>query len=196
MLASRSPRPGWASARPRLAALALIAVLVAPSLVAPPSAAADSCSGTVHAAGVVTTRWTMLCLINRYRKRNGLGPLRENPLLTRAAQGYALQMTRTHFFGHTSPAGSTTFGRLRAIGYIHRYGFWTVGENLGWAVPDRSSPRYVFAAWTRSTSHRANLLLPKFRDVGVGVIFRQPTGRAGVTYVVEFGVRTPARPRP
>jgi uncharacterized protein YkwD len=131
----------------------------------------------------------MACLINRYRARYGLAPLRQNVLLTRAAQAYSAQMASRRFFSHVSPRGSTTLDRLRAVGYIPRFGRWVVGENLGWAEPGHAAPRFVFGAWTRTSVHRVNLLHPGYRELGVGVARPTPFGAPGVTYVVDFGAR-------
>jgi uncharacterized protein YkwD len=45
-------------------------------------------------------------------------------------------------------------------------------------------------AWMHSPGHRANVLKPGFRELGVGVVARVPVGgAAGATYTVDFGVR-------
>ena len=44
-------------------------------------------------------------------------------------------------------------------------GLWEVGENVGFGYPDG---RAVTTAWLRSPEHRANLLLPGHRLLGVG----------------------------
>jgi uncharacterized protein YkwD len=45
-------------------------------------------------------------------------------------------------------------------------------------------------AWMDSPGHRANVLKPGFRELGVGVVARAPeSDDAGATYTVDFGVR-------
>jgi uncharacterized protein YkwD len=50
----------------------------------------------------------------------------------------------------------------------------------------------VFEGWMNSAPHRANILDPGFRDVGVGVARGYPMGaNAGsATYTVDFGARS------
>ena len=45
------------------------------------------------------------------------------------------------------------------------------------------------SAWMQSAGHRANILLPAYREVGFGVVAGNPSTRAfGATFVTEFGV--------
>jgi hypothetical protein len=48
-----------------------------------------------------------------------------------------------------------------------------------------------------SSGHRANLLEPTWRDVGIAIATGTPVGSGGSTYAVEFGIRTlPPKPCP
>jgi uncharacterized protein YkwD len=51
------------------------------------------------------------------------------------------------------------------------------------------TPRAVVRAWMASPSHRRVLLLPAFRDLGVGVRRGAPVpvGGAAASYVANFG---------
>jgi uncharacterized protein YkwD len=42
------------------------------------------------------------------------------------------------------------------------------GENLAWGTGSAGTARAIVAAWLASPEHRANLLRPSFRRIGVG----------------------------
>ncbi len=68
---------------------------------------------------------------------------------------------------------------------------WLVGENLAWGETSRSSPRSIVRAWMHSHGHRANVLNPRFRELGAGVADGAPFGdniEPAATYDHEFGV--------
>ena len=54
--------------------------------------------------------------------------------------------------------------RIRAAGVKAS----TVGENLAWASGPLSQARTIVNLWLNSPEHRANLLRPGYRTVGVG----------------------------
>ena len=63
---------------------------------------------------------------------------------------------------------------------------WSVGENLAfasWAL----SARAVFALWLRSDEHRANVLSPRWRDIGIVELSDDGPDEQTVVWVVEFG---------
>ncbi|WP_313674318.1 CAP domain-containing protein, partial [Mycolicibacterium sp.] len=80
--------------------------------------------------------------------------------------------------------------RLRASGYADA-SFRVGGENLGW-LGGAATPRGMVAAWLASAPHRANMLDPRFRETGVGVVEGTPTGVTGFTFAQEFGARASA----
>ena len=53
---------------------------------------------------------------------------------------------------------------IRASGYP--YGYW--GENVAYGYATADS---VMAAWMNSAGHRANILNPHYRDLGVGCAY-------------------------
>ena len=129
--------------------------------------------------------------MNRERRRRGLRRLGGNGRLLRAAAAHSRAMVRRGFFSHfgTRPPGATLEQRLRRTRYLPARR-WTVGENLAWGTRGRSTPASVVRAWMHSSSHRANILYPTFRDVGIGIKRGTPTTRRrGVTYTTDFGRR-------
>ena len=68
-------------------------------------------------------------------------------------------MLRTQSFAHGAFSA-----RIRAQGVKAP----RVGENLGWGVGSLSWARVIVSMWMASPEHRANLLRPGYRTVGVG----------------------------
>jgi uncharacterized protein YkwD len=193
------------SARSRHSVLVVLALgaLAAPAMAradggsaARARAASERCSDADAMPGQAPgddLREATLCLMNAERTARGLGRLEAEPLLGRAAAGYARQMVRGRFFDHTSPSGSTMLARIRATRYLRDVSSWSVGENLAWGSGSLATPRATVRAWMQSADHRANLLDRRFADVGIGVAVGAPIaldpGELGGTYVTDFGRR-------
>src|SRR5437762_2182635 len=64
-----------------------------------------------------------------------------------------------------------------------------LGENLAFGQGPLTTPATIVFAWMTSPEHRANILEPDFRDIGIAVGFGSPSpnGGDGVFYVAEFG---------
>jgi uncharacterized protein YkwD len=181
-----------------LGALAASAGLL---LSAAPAASAGSgerscASGGATPAQASTEQLTdsTLCLLNAQRARRGVRPLRADGRLALAAERHASDMERRHYFSHSSRDGSTFVDRIRRAGYLRRASSWFVGENLAWgAGRNRSTPRGIVAAWMASPPHRANILNPRFREIGIGVAVGAPRRGLGdlpaATYATTFGAR-------
>jgi uncharacterized protein YkwD len=83
--------------------------------------------------------------------------------------------------------------RIGASAYRPATGCWTAGENLFFSRVS-STPGQLLGAWLSSPSHRANVLRPGWRDLGVGVVARSPQGDpGGLTVVALFGRRSAHR---
>jgi len=159
-------------------------------------------SGTAHAVNcagadvmpsadtVVVVRTATLCLLNQERAAKGLAPLTSEPVLEGAATKYSRAMVLYRFFAHETPGGQTMVMRLKD--YISGTRSWTTGENLAWGELGYATPKGTVAAWMASAGHRANILEPAFRQIGIGVALGTPTGSTApsATYTTEFGVRT------
>jgi uncharacterized protein YkwD len=167
----------------------LLATLLALALF---PAAASACHGgrlPVEPHHLKRASKATLCLLNRVRTHHGLHRLHGNADLRHAATHHSRHMVRQHFFEHTAPNGSTMVARVRASGYLRAGIFWTVGENLGWGQGALGTPRAMLRAWMHSPPHRANILTPGFRDIGIGVVAGAPFGGSGATYTTDFGER-------
>lgn len=77
------------------------------------------------------------------------------------------------YFSHTSPDGSTLADRVRAAGYTDR-----AGENL---LKGTVTPAQAVTSWIDSPTHRAILLDPAYRGIGIaqgGEYWTQTAGEA------------------
>ena len=102
---------------------------------------------------------SLLQAMNQARAQHGLAPLRIDVRLERSARAYSSYMLSTGTFAH---------GDFRTR--IARYGARgpAVGENLAWGVGANGTAQGVVQMWLASPSHRANLLRPGFRRIGLG----------------------------
>ncbi len=181
----------------RMVALtAMLITAVAPAQAAasaPVKATASAGCRAQHAlpsaASLGTIRRATLCLINRERRARGLRSLRASRALTRPAQRHSADMASRRYFSHTSPTGSTMNARIARSGYTRGRRGWTIGENIAWGSGTRSTPASIVRAWMRSPGHRANILAGRYREIGIGVVRRAPSGAAGATYTTDFGAR-------
>ena len=155
--------------------------------------AADQCAnadmlpdGSNLAAVSVAT----LCLLNAERADRGLTTLKVDRELQEAALGHGNDMVANRYFAHEGRDGSKPAQRIRAAGYLSDGGAWRIGENLAWGTGELASPKAIMAAWMNSPGHRANILMPAYREVGFGVIAGNPRSDdgSGATFVTEFGV--------
>jgi uncharacterized protein YkwD len=112
--------------------------------------------------------------LNSERVSHGLNPLRTSAALTEVAQAWARQMAATHWLRH-NPRLQDQVGNWREL-----------GENVG----DGKTMSSLAQAFWQSAEHRANILDPQFRQVGIGhvrrdgliwiaVVFRAPMRSGG-----------------
>jgi uncharacterized protein YkwD len=145
-----------AAIRPAVLALTtalLSATLLGAFLLAPPGAAATS-----------SREAKLIAKINHARAVHGLRALRTKPGLMRYAGQHSADMAARHDLYHT-----TNFGVVCC---------WSaIGENIAY----NSTVRRVHRAFMGSPGHRANILNPHMRRVGVGIVERG--GRLWVTEI-------------
>ena len=114
---------------------------------------------------------------NAQRARYGLTPLTVDHRLTRAAQGHSDDMVARKFFAHDCPDGSSVADRVVAVGYTYA----VVAENI--ASGQRTAAEVV-DGWMDSPGHRANILNPDVRQIGVGFTVG---GELGTMWTQVFG---------
>jgi hypothetical protein len=122
---------------------------------------------------------------NQTRQSLGLQPLAESEKLNQAAKLKAENMVQNQYFDHTSPTGITPWFWFKQAGYNYKY----AGENL--AVGFFESEE-VFNAWLNSPSHKANIVNPKYTEVGTAILNGFGSGNA-IVVVQEFGTQLPVK---
>jgi uncharacterized protein YkwD len=170
----------------------LIAATVLVLLAAPATASACPDEDSLPPElGVQAARDSVLCLINERRREHGLGKLRSDPRLERAAQDHSASMDAGNFFAHNAPNGSTPLSRIRSTGYLSGAGSWGIAENIRWGAAKQGTPDLAVIRWMASAGHRQAILSPRYRQIGIGVAIGSPTGDGGnaAIYTTDFGYR-------
>ena len=119
-------------------------------------------------------------LTNETRTNNGVGKLQANSKLEVVAQLKLADMFQNNYFAHTSPVGTEPWHWFDKANYDYK----VAGENL--AMNFISSDE-VLKAWLNSESHRKNLLLNDFQEIGIAVGSGMINGQQTVAVVQVFG---------
>lgn len=122
-------------------------------------------------------------LTNEIRARYGLAPLQIHPALVRSARWMARDMVQHDYLRHTDFLGREIDPRLPSFGYGD---YSEIGENI---AGGQLTPEEVVAGWMRSPGHRANVLNPTFREIGVAH-FQGGHTHYKHYWVQDFGVRS------
>lgn len=145
------------------APLLLLALLLAAAAAMGPAAEASA------------TR-SYLTNVNEARASRGLQKLNLSQSLQQSASAYSRWMLRKNYFGHLSTIRSSRRFSLR-------------GEVLARTGARDPRATEIVRAWLRSPSHRAVLLNPRYRFIGIGQA-RGRLGAADATLVTgHFGGR-------
>jgi len=113
---------------------------------------------------------------NLARQENGVPPLRWNAQLTNAARWFSWDSVENRpepYCGHQDTTGGWPGDRARTFGYLGGSG----AEN---AFCGYVTPQQAIDGWMDSPGHRANLLDPGSREVGLGYYQRSSDGRGYV----------------
>ncbi|MBU0998701.1 CAP domain-containing protein [Patescibacteria group bacterium] len=101
-------------------------------------------------------------LTNEKRQSQDLQTLTVNPILNKAAEMKAEDMSAKGYFAHTSPEGKTPWYWLEQVGYQYQY----AGENLAINFSDSKD---VATAWMSSSSHKSNIIKENYTEIGTGI---------------------------
>jgi uncharacterized protein YkwD len=115
---------------------------------------------------------------NKAREDQSLPDLTLNDQLDKAAFLKAKDMFANNYWAHVSPSGVTPWKWLGDVGYNYD----VAGENLAKNYPTGQA---TVDAWMASPTHRANILNPKYQDVGFAAVEGMLDGR-DTTLVVAF----------
>jgi uncharacterized protein YkwD len=110
----------------------------------------------------------MLVLVNKERISRGFEPLVMNRKATEVARSHSRDMFARGYFSHITPEGVNPFQRMES-GEVK---FGAAGENLALAP----TLNLAHNGLMNSPGHRANILSPNYRAVGIGVIDGGPYG--------------------
>jgi uncharacterized protein YkwD len=173
-----------------LAALALVALTAAGH--APTQAQGAPGKQSIRVLAADRVEAPTIARINAVRRAHGLRPVRLSAQLARAARAHAQSMGKRGYFSHTSANGTSFEKRVsRFYGLTSRH--FLVGESLYWRSPS-APPGDVVAKWLASPPHRAIVLDPVWREIGLEAV-RVPRGpgifggRAVTIVVADFGAR-------
>lgn len=101
----------------------------------------------------------VLKLVNAERKKAGLTELTWDDTVATAAMTRSTEIEKS--FSHTRPDGRNFGTAITDLGITYR----GAGENIAWG---QKTPEAVMNAWMNSEGHRANILNPNFKKLGVG----------------------------
>jgi uncharacterized protein YkwD len=155
-------------------------------------------SSSVRAGGAVSrdslVQAALVRQINVFRAAHGLARLRLSSALSAAAAAHSTEMARRGYFSHSS-ANGRSFSQRIATYYRHR-GFrsWTAGENLVYGSPDMGAAQ-ALSLWLGSPPHRANLLDPRWRELGLSAVHSTSApgvyhGSPATIVTADFGARS------
>jgi uncharacterized protein YkwD len=119
-----------------------------------------------------TSASSLVAAINGTRAAHGLAPVRVDVRLARVARAHSSDMLRHDYFSHG--AFSTRVRSSGARGPVF-------GETLAWGTA--ATPQWIVGQWLASASHRAVLLRPGFRRVGIGIVRGTFNGYGGASVV-------------
>jgi uncharacterized protein YkwD len=166
------------------ACAAAVVAVAAPAALSAPSASRFSVAGLESG---------LLQQLNAIRADHGLSALRSNAKLAAAAGQHSREMADDGYFDHDSVDGTSFSTRIAHWYPVANHRSWWVGENLLWSSPG-VDPSGAAAMWMRSAVHRANILNPRWREVGIGAVYSTSAGgvytHLPVTIITtDFGVR-------
>ena len=104
----------------------------------------------------------MLELVNQERAKASLKSLTMDGELVRVARQHSTDMLTRGYFSHYTPEGKDAHDRLRS----EKVHFLLAGENLAFAP----TVTVAHTGLMNSPGHRANILRPQFRKVGIGIM--------------------------
>lgn len=117
----------------------------------------------------------LLSLVNQIRRQHKLPPVMMDSPLRAAARAHSRDMAKQGFVGHGSVGGRSFADRI--ANYVGSGTF--VGENVTLA----RTVEQAHSAFIASPGHLRNILEPKFRRVGIGIV---NAGELGLFVTQDF----------
>jgi uncharacterized protein YkwD len=170
----------------------LVCVLAAVVTVAALLPAGASAKGMRQSTALAIDKG-VLTQLNQIRAAHHLVPLSLSPSLSAAATQHSRDMVARGYFAHNSSNGLPFWKRIQGFYPQGGFGYWSVGENLFWTLGTATSAQSM-NAWMASPDHRANILDPAWRQIGISTVSSADApgayGNHDVTVITtDFGVR-------
>ncbi len=134
-----------------------------------------------------------ITLLNEYRVANGRQSLMLSDVVSLAAQRHSSDMAKYGWFDHTTQQrtdyfspGDDPWDRMWASGYTYADGTklqTAMGENI---AAGQTSAVQAFVCFEGSAGHKAAMLNPDYRVVGIGLVYAEGTIN-GWYWTVDFG---------
>lgn len=124
---------------------------------------------------------------NRQRTDNKEPALMLNPLLSRAAQDKANDMSARNYWAHNTPDGQPPWYFISKTGYDYK----KAGENLAYGFSNSTA---TIAGWMNSPPHRENILDQTFKEVGFGIADSQNYQNTGAETIIVAMYASPGTP--
>ncbi len=131
---------------------------------------------------------TIVTLTNQERMRYGLPALQVNQRLSDAALKKAYDIASKGRLEHTIGKPGMPWSFIAQAGYVYK----EAGENL---AVHPATEEELLEGWMKSTSHRKNILNPKFTHMGIGVVSFPYAGVDSV-YIVQYLASPQSTPAP
>jgi len=129
-------------------------------------------AAVAQAGSLSSSEASLLQTMNATRTGRGLAPLQVDIRLVQAARGHSADMMRRQYFAHGSLARRALAAGARGPVF---------GEDLAWGTG--VTAQWVVNRWLASPGHRAVMLRPSFRRVGIGISFGTFAGRGNAAVV-------------
>ncbi len=159
-------------------AFSILIVVFSLSLVHLPSFVGRT--GNVLGFASSITAGDVLAQTNQEREKQGLQTLTINTRLNEAAIAKAQHMLEQQYWAHTSPDGTQPWKFFKQVGYKYS----VAGENL---ARDFGTSGDMMQAWMNSPTHKANIVSPKYKEIGIAVVDGTLLGTETTLVVQLFG---------
>lgn len=117
---------------------------------------------------------------NQERAKAGLAALEYDDTLSQAASAKAADMFAKQYWAHQSPEGKEPWAFINEAGYE----YIAAGENL---ARDFMATPEMIDAWMNSPTHKANIMNPRYQEIGIAVVNGTLQGMETTLVVQMFG---------
>jgi uncharacterized protein YkwD len=146
--------------------------------VEPPSATPRGAGVRLTAVTVEEAETQLLALINHDRKLAGVAAVVVDEQLTAIARAHTHDMVDHDFVGHVSPRTGGPVDRVHRAGLTPTF----ISENVGRGYTAEEAEQ----GFMSSPGHRANIVDPRPRRVGIGIVYGAPVTGTRPMFVTQL----------